>query len=320
MSVRRVAARLHAGLYRLTRGRLGTHIGGQPVLLLETVGRRTGRRRTTPVQYLAHGDAYVVVAANAGGPRPPAWSLNLQADPRARVTVGARTVDVVARPAVGDEGAALWRQLTTADHHLQRAAEKAGRELPVVMLEARTPMNRPPDARPEPVEEAMASLVESAVLAPSSHNTQPWLFHLRDEGLELLADRTRALPVNDPHDRELTISCGAALLNLRVAADRAGHRLELALLPDGDDADVLARATLRETSATSLMDNPLFAAIRQRRTYRKPFAERDVPGDLVAALDQAAAAERAWVQVLPGADARGAFVELVGEGDPRAVR
>ena len=57
-------------------------MGGQPVLLLETVGRRTGRRRTTPVQYLADGEAFVVLASNAGAPRPPAWWLNLLADPR----------------------------------------------------------------------------------------------------------------------------------------------------------------------------------------------------------------------------------------------
>ena len=67
-------------------------------------------------------------------------------------------------------------------------------------------------------------LLEAAVQAPSSHNTQPWLFRVEDGAVHLLADRTRALPVNDPDDRELTISCGCALLNLRVAA-ATGWRL-----------------------------------------------------------------------------------------------
>ncbi|WP_229440580.1 hypothetical protein [Massilia sp. BSC265] len=56
------------------------------------------------------------------------------------------------------------------------------------------------------------------MLAPSSHNTQPWLFRMAESSIDLFADRTRALPVNDPDDRELTISCGCALMHLRIAA------------------------------------------------------------------------------------------------------
>ncbi|WP_205208599.1 hypothetical protein [Arenimonas caeni] len=74
-------------------------------------------------------------------------------------------------------------------------------------------------------------LIARAVLAPSSHNTQPWLFRPGEGHVELLADRTRALPVNDPDDRELVISCGAALLTLRAAAAGAGlQALQRALL------------------------------------------------------------------------------------------
>lgn len=58
-------------------------MGGQPVLLLQTAGRRSGRTHSTPVQYLADGDTFVVVASNAGAARPPAWDLNLRANPHA---------------------------------------------------------------------------------------------------------------------------------------------------------------------------------------------------------------------------------------------
>jgi nitroreductase len=75
------------------------------------------------------------------------------------------------------------------------------------------------------------ALIEQAVRAPSSHNTQPWLFQVRPGAVELHADRSRALPVNEPHDRELHISCGAALFNLEVAAARTGLGTETALLP-----------------------------------------------------------------------------------------
>ena len=129
---------LHAAAYRLTHGRVLGRVGGQPVLLLETLGRRTGRRRTTPVQYLADGEAFVVVASNAGAARPPAWYLNLRANPHARVQVGARTIDVLAQEAAGQERAELWRRLTASNRYLEGAARKAGRELPLLALRPST--------------------------------------------------------------------------------------------------------------------------------------------------------------------------------------
>ncbi|MEO1398336.1 MAG: nitroreductase family protein, partial [Pseudomonadota bacterium] len=64
----------------------------------------------------------------------------------------------------------------------------------------------------------MEFLLRYAILAPSGHNTQPWRFRLLEDHLVVLADRTRALPVVDPYDRELTISCGAAIGHFEVAA------------------------------------------------------------------------------------------------------
>ena len=81
----RWVTRLHAWVYRRSGGRVLGRMGGQPVLLLQTTGRRSGRTRTTPVQYLADGDTFVVVASNAGAARPPAWYLNLRANPHARI-------------------------------------------------------------------------------------------------------------------------------------------------------------------------------------------------------------------------------------------
>jgi nitroreductase len=154
-------------------------------------------------------------------------------------------------------------------------------------------------------------IVGRAVLAPSSHNTQTWLFRIAGSRLELYADRTRALVVNDPHDRELTISCAAALLNARLAAEHAGARLDVVLLPEGDQSDLLARATLADDGGP---DEWLFATVAARRTYRKDFAEREVPADARAALARAAAAESARLHVLD-ADARVALASLVARGD-----
>src|SRR5687768_6623385 len=97
--------RLHAWVYRRSGGRFLGRMGGQPVLLLQTTGRRSARTRLTPVQYLADDDTFVVVASNAGAARPPAWYLNLRANSRARVEVGPRFIDVRAREATGQERA-----------------------------------------------------------------------------------------------------------------------------------------------------------------------------------------------------------------------
>ena len=119
-------------------------MGGQPVLLLHATGRRSGQTHVTPVQYLADGDTFVVVASNAGAARPPDWYLNLHANPDATVQVGARTMEVRAQEAAGQERAELWLRLTAANRYLKRAAHKAGRDLPLIALVPSTPMTPRP--------------------------------------------------------------------------------------------------------------------------------------------------------------------------------
>ena len=156
-------------------------------------------------------------------------------------------------------------------------------------------------------------LVGSAVLAPSSHNTQPWIFEIGDSGLRLIADRTRALPVNDPDDRELVISCGCALLNLRAAAAKEGLGANVSLLPDEEDEDVLAEVSLSGSADQELAG--LAEAISERRTYRKRFLPKTVPDDVVTALLAAADVEGARLVPLIGEDTRKAAARLVAEGD-----
>jgi F420H(2)-dependent quinone reductase len=135
----RWATRLHAWIYRRSGGRCLGRMGGQPVLLLQTTGRRSGRTHTTPVQYLTVDETFLVVASNAGAARPPAWYLNLRANPHAHIEVVGRTVDVRAQEATGRERAELWQRLTAANRYLERAARKARRELPLMTLVAATP-------------------------------------------------------------------------------------------------------------------------------------------------------------------------------------
>lgn len=159
------------------------------------------------------------------------------------------------------------------------------------------------------------TLIRSATLAPSSHNTQPRVFRVSGSCIDLRADRTRALPVNDPHDRELTISCGCALMNLRVAGASQGLRVDVAFLPDRADSDWLARASLGGESGAPAPKGALAAFIERRRTYRKRFAPREVDAATLEGLVVAACAEGAWLRPLRAEDARQQAANLVAEGD-----
>lgn len=161
------------------------------------------------------------------------------------------------------------------------------------------------------------TLIEQAVRAPSSHNTQPWRFRVNEDAIDLLADRTRALPVNDPYDRELTISCGAALMNLRVAAAHADLRVSVEAFPSAEEPDWLARVALVGRSGASAAEAGLFGSIARRRTYRKRFADRPLDADTLRQLAEAASAERARLRAIDAESDRHAVADLVSAGDAR---
>ena len=163
--------------------------------------------------------------------------------------------------------------------------------------------------------EQARSMIGRAVLAPSSHNTQPWFFQLSESAVDLFADRTRALPANDPEDRELAISCGCALMNLRVAAASAGLPLQVRLLPMPEEPDLLARISLTGQSDVSAHDAQLADFIEMRRTYRKRFAPREVSASAVDQLIEATRQEGASLVPLLTEEVRQKAAALVAEGD-----
>lgn len=163
--------------------------------------------------------------------------------------------------------------------------------------------------------EQLRFLIEFAVRAPSGHNTQPWLFRLTDNHLDVIADRTRALPVVDPFDRELTISCGAAIDHMAVAASHFGREILVGELPDPADSDVLARISLGKESLPTDRNGGLFESIPHRITTRAAFEAKLIP-DKLADRCTSAAEERGieLTLILDRAD-RMAIGELVAEGD-----
>jgi deazaflavin-dependent oxidoreductase (nitroreductase family) len=133
-------SRLHVRLLRLSKGRLrfGFMLAGKlPVLALTTTGRKSGTKRTTPVAYLREGDAYVVIASNAGVDRPPAWLLNLQANPDCEVDAAGDRMRAHARRADPEEQRRLWARFAEENADFEAYQSYTERELVVVILEPR---------------------------------------------------------------------------------------------------------------------------------------------------------------------------------------
>jgi deazaflavin-dependent oxidoreductase (nitroreductase family) len=105
-----------------------------PVLLLTTTGRRSGRRRTTPLTYFEVGDKLAIIGSNGGEDSPPRWWLNLQAEPRATITIGTRSEAVTARVASAEEHARLWPSITETYAGYAAYARRTTRPIPVVLL------------------------------------------------------------------------------------------------------------------------------------------------------------------------------------------
>jgi nitroreductase len=128
--------------------------------------------------------------------------------------------------------------------------------------------------------------LEVAVRAPSIHNTQPWRWRLDDDGLVLLADRTRQLAVADPDGHSLLISCGAALHLTELALRAAGAPTRTTLWPDPANPDVLARFTPASPEAGDVGDEQVDAALR-RRSDRRPFTSQQAAEDTIELLRRA---------------------------------
>ena len=165
--------------------------------------------------------------------------------------------------------------------------------------------------------ERLRFLLQWAVLAPSRNNTQPWIFEIEGDELRLYADPSRALPVSDPDGRQLLMSCGAALVNLRLAAAHFGHATSVELIPGVRRDGLLARVRLEERTASTPEVEELFRAIPKRRTNRLPLDGREPPDGLVTALLRDARSE--GVQLLPvEPHQRRVVADLIAEGDDAA--
>jgi deazaflavin-dependent oxidoreductase (nitroreductase family) len=128
-------ARQQAELYESSGGTKGTTIRGLPVVVLTSIGAKTGKLRKTPLMRVEHGGRYAVVASLGGAPRHPVWYHNLVADPHVELQDGPLKQDMIAREVTGDERAEWWEHAVAAYPDYADYQEKTDRVIPVFVLE-----------------------------------------------------------------------------------------------------------------------------------------------------------------------------------------
>ncbi len=125
---------VHVFIYRLTGGKLMGKFGGNPILLLDMVGRKSGQHRTTPLMYLRDGKNYVITASNSGADTHPGWYFNLKANPKTTIQVMGEKMTVNAQEAPTKERDRLFAQLTAAAPQFKAYEQKTKRTIPMMIL------------------------------------------------------------------------------------------------------------------------------------------------------------------------------------------
>lgn len=180
-----------------------------------------------------------------------------------------------------------------------------------------------PEAFPAdgPLAERARFLLGYAVLAPSSHNSQPWAFAVDGDRIRVYADESRALPVADHDGRELDLSVGCAVETLLVAAARFGLGTRLAYVEREDAADDpyrhVATVTLDPDGDPSEDDAALFDGVATRRTNHRPFDDRPVPKRVRERLAACARGPEVTLALVTDADRRAAVAALQARADER---
>jgi deazaflavin-dependent oxidoreductase (nitroreductase family) len=127
--------RLHAAVYRATDGRIGGSMRGLPsLLLLDHVGAKSGKKRTTPLVYMPDGEDFIVVASKGGHERNPAWLHNLRANPSTEIQIGRKRIPVRASEAGEDERRRIWPRAVEYNSHWGRYEQRTDRKIPIVIL------------------------------------------------------------------------------------------------------------------------------------------------------------------------------------------
>jgi deazaflavin-dependent oxidoreductase (nitroreductase family) len=126
--------KVHQALYRLSGGRFGNRMGWIDVVLVDTIGRKSGKIRTAPIACYPYQDSVVVSASNSGQEKHPAWYLNMQANPAVTVQMGRDTFSAVAEDVPPEDRHELWQKVIEINRHQGEYLARTQREIPLVWL------------------------------------------------------------------------------------------------------------------------------------------------------------------------------------------
>ena len=130
-------ARKQTELFEATDGREGNLLQGRPIIVLTTLGAKSGHLRKTALMRVEHDGVYAVVASLGGAPKHPVWYFNIKAQPHVELQDGAVKRDYTAREVTGDEKAVWWERAVATWPAYAKYQQKTDRQIPVFVLEAR---------------------------------------------------------------------------------------------------------------------------------------------------------------------------------------
>jgi F420H(2)-dependent quinone reductase len=128
-------SRKQAERYEATNGAEANDLRGRPVIVLTSIGAKTGKLRKTALMRVEHEGTYAVVASLGGAPQHPVWYHNLKADPHVELQDGPTKRDYVAREVTGDEKAVWWERAVATWPDYAKYQTTTTREIPVFVLE-----------------------------------------------------------------------------------------------------------------------------------------------------------------------------------------
>ena len=126
---------INSTLLRFSHGKLGNKLGTQTILILHTIGRKSGQDRAIPIAYFTFEDHYLIVASNWGKDKQANWYLNLKNEPHAKLEINGKVISVVSREALGEEYDHLWKFVTNNHPPYLKYQKMTTRHIPIIIFE-----------------------------------------------------------------------------------------------------------------------------------------------------------------------------------------
>ncbi len=167
------------------------------------------------------------------------------------------------------------------------------------------------------LEDKLLFCVQYAVLSPSTYNTQPWFFRVGSDYIDIYADRRYGLPVIDPDDRMLELSCGSTLYCLCIALRNFGFVPNIELLPDSDNSDLMARVGVEfnpDKAILSVGEKELFNVITKRHGSRSVFTDKNIDAVALHKLQKVVEEHDSWLHICDDDEKKQIF-QMVAEAD-----